>query len=170
MKTKPQLTWTISRAALEFGLERQTLRRRLADTQQTPDAKGRFTTRQICRAAFGDLHAERLRKTIAERRLAEAAAGQRERELLSARNVVRAWDWTLQTARSRWLQFPPKAALAFPTWADAKACEAWLEQQVGDLLTEFATSPDYNAPDEILADAGEQPAPIPHESKTERTI
>lgn len=154
MKTPPAITWTLSAAAREFGVDRETLRRQLVEIQQSPDKAGKFTSFQICRAVFGDTHRERFRKVRAERRLAEAAAAQRERELLPAKDVERAWSFMLQQARARWLQLPAKAALAFPTWPDAKACEAWFDALVRDLLTEFAVSLDYNAPP--AADEGEE--------------
>jgi hypothetical protein len=87
---------------------------------------------------------EKLMKAVADRRIAEAEAARLEHQTLSRRGVEQAWDFMLQAARARWIQLPPKAALAFPTWVDARACGAWTEQQICELLDEFSRSPDYN--------------------------
>jgi len=91
---------------------------------------------------------EKLKKAIADRRISEAEASKLEHNTLSRRQVEKAWEYMLMSVRARWIQFPPKAGLAFPTWPDARACEAWTEAQVRELLQEFASSPDYNMRDE----------------------
>ena len=53
------MTWTLSSAEREFGAERRTIAKRLAAIGEQPDRRGRFATRQILAALFGDLHAQR---------------------------------------------------------------------------------------------------------------
>ncbi len=96
---------------------------------------------------------EKLKKAIADRRIAEAEASKAEHNTLSRRQVEKAWEFMLMAARARWIQMPPKAGLAFPTWADARACEAWTEEQVIELLEEFSRAPDYNIKDEDSTEA-----------------
>jgi hypothetical protein len=56
------LRWTIERASGEFKLAQNTLRKMLNQGGAEPDASGCYSTEQLCRAIFGDLRAERLRK------------------------------------------------------------------------------------------------------------
>lgn len=48
------LRWTVERAALEFGIDRKTLTKRIAARGITPGDDGHFSTREICGAAFSD--------------------------------------------------------------------------------------------------------------------
>lgn len=67
MAGKPQrLTWTQERAASEFGINPRTLAGRLKQSGAKPDNEGRWTTKQIAIAVYGDLEIERIRKTRAE--------------------------------------------------------------------------------------------------------
>lgn len=155
MKTPQPVRLTLSGAAREFSVDREQVRRGLIETKAMPDAAGKFSLLELARAIYGDLHRQKLMKITAERRIAESTAAQRERALLPVRDVERAWSFCVLTARSRWMQLPPKIELAYPTWTDAKAAAAWVEAAVRALLTEFATSPDYSCPDETA----EEPAP-----------
>jgi hypothetical protein len=57
------LRWTVPRAALEFGLSKDTLRKRLATAGEKPDRSGTYSTPQIVRALYRGLAAEKLRET-----------------------------------------------------------------------------------------------------------
>jgi hypothetical protein len=59
--SKP-LCWSIDRASREFKLAQNTLRKYLHQGGAEPDAGGCYSTEQLCKAIFGDLRAERLRK------------------------------------------------------------------------------------------------------------
>ncbi len=61
-----QIRWTIENAALEFGLDRKTLTGRIKTSGVEIGEDGKFSTTQICRAAFGDIDGEKLRKTTEE--------------------------------------------------------------------------------------------------------
>lgn len=137
------ISWSVNAAALEFGVDRSTLRRRLTDAQATPDAKGEYSTRQICSAAFGDLHAEKLATHTAQRRLAELEVKRQERVVLPVKDVERAWSFLLQGVRTRWLQLPARSVVAFPLWPDARAAEAWFDAEVQSILKDLASNPDY---------------------------
>lgn len=117
---------------------------------------GLYPTMEILKTLFSyyrgkgegrtSLEEEKLAKMTAERERAELEVKKLKREVLPRKAVEKAWNFQLQAARAKWMQFPPKAALAFPQWVDSRACENWHEAEVKDLLTEFAASPDYDAP------------------------
>jgi hypothetical protein len=56
------LKWSVERASREFKLAQNTLRKYLHQSDAEPDADGCYSTEQLCKAIFGDLRAERLRK------------------------------------------------------------------------------------------------------------
>jgi hypothetical protein len=58
------LRWSIDRAASEFKLAANTLRKILNQGGAEADAGGCFSTEQITRCVFGDLHSEKLRKEL----------------------------------------------------------------------------------------------------------
>lgn len=64
-KKEGPMTWTLSKAGVEFGFDPKTVGARLTDAGQKPDNNGRFTTRQICAALYGDERAEK-QKLLAE--------------------------------------------------------------------------------------------------------
>ena len=53
-------------AAPEFDINPKTLSKRIKTGNIVPGSDGKFSTVQICAAAFGDIQGERLRKTRAE--------------------------------------------------------------------------------------------------------
>jgi phage terminase Nu1 subunit (DNA packaging protein) len=80
MKKTPSnklIAWSLTAAAVEFGHDRITIRRKLSEAGEQPDAKGHFTARQICAALFGNVYAEKLRLSRAQ---AEAAERKNARE------------------------------------------------------------------------------------------
>lgn len=70
MKAAP-LRWTLGVAASEFGLDRRTMAERVKASGAAPGEDGRFSSRQIATALYGDLAGEKLRKVRAEADLAE---------------------------------------------------------------------------------------------------
>jgi hypothetical protein len=83
MAAIPQrLTWTQERAASEFGLNPRTLATRLKQSGAKPDEQGRWSTKQIATAVFGDLELERIRKTRAEADEVERRNSQTDGELV----------------------------------------------------------------------------------------
>jgi hypothetical protein len=63
------LKWNVEKAATEFGVARNTLKKILNQNFIRPDTDGLYTTRQLCEGLFGSMHAERLatQKQITER-------------------------------------------------------------------------------------------------------
>ena len=66
-KAIPQIEWTVERAAREFGADRLTLTGLLTAQGIKPDEGGHYTTTQICAALYGDLKAEKIGLTRAQR-------------------------------------------------------------------------------------------------------
>lgn len=73
------MTWTLYKAAQEFGVSRTKLRRALADIGV---AKKNPTTREIFAALAGDVRAERIALLKAQRRREERRDRAEERELI----------------------------------------------------------------------------------------
>lgn len=63
---KPPVRWTIAAACADFGVERKFLLRRIKTAGILPGPDNKYSTADIHRAIFGDMDAERLRKTTEE--------------------------------------------------------------------------------------------------------
>jgi hypothetical protein len=63
------LRWSPERAAREFGLTTNTLRKALNKDSPAPDKDGLYSTEQICGALFGIMHREKIRtqRQVADR-------------------------------------------------------------------------------------------------------
>ena len=70
----------LNQAAAEFGIDRRTLEKGLADVGATPDAKGKYTIRECHLACFGDIDAQKLRlvKEQADAQAIKNATARRE--------------------------------------------------------------------------------------------
>ena len=68
-----RLRWTVEKAAGEFALTTDTLRKALAKDSAVADADGLFSTQQIVAALYGALHQEKVRtqKELADRYMLE---------------------------------------------------------------------------------------------------
>ena len=55
------LRWNLRKAAVEFGTTVDTLKKSLNQISAEPDVDGLYTTGQLIRARYGELHQERLR-------------------------------------------------------------------------------------------------------------
>lgn len=93
------MRWKINRAAPEFGVDRRTLAKRLADAGEAEGAGG-YTTRQILAALYGDLDGEKLRKLSAEADLAEMERDEQARALIRADIVEGTWNEALTNLRA----------------------------------------------------------------------
>lgn len=84
------MDWTIEKAATEFGVARETIRRGLAQAGvEVKRGRGNtFTTRQIFAALAGDLKIERTLKTRVERETLELEKRKLEGELVSLEEVT----------------------------------------------------------------------------------
>jgi len=63
------LKWNIVKAATEFGVSKDTLKKSLNQISAPADSDGLYSTQQICEALFGAMHQEKLRtqRQITER-------------------------------------------------------------------------------------------------------
>jgi hypothetical protein len=84
---KPPLAWTRQHAATEFGLDPDTLAKRLHAAGIHPDAANRFTTPQIMTAIFGDLDRQKTRNEAAKADLNEMKRDLDARRLIPAGDV-----------------------------------------------------------------------------------
>src|SRR5512135_3709891 len=85
MKKLSQIHWTVEQAAAEFRRNPRTISAKLKALSEDPAfSDGTFSTDQICRAVFGDIESERLRKTTEEADALGLANEQRRGELLDA--------------------------------------------------------------------------------------
>lgn len=76
------LRWSISSAAREFSIGRETLRKRLAGSGEVA-ADGTYTTKQICAAIYGDKEAASIRLKDAQAETAEIENAKAKGKLIS---------------------------------------------------------------------------------------
>jgi phage terminase Nu1 subunit (DNA packaging protein) len=93
------MQWTINKAACEFGLSRETLRKRL--TLAELDTKSTYTTKEICRAVFGDINSERLRLTREQADKLALDNEQSRRSLVPVQELIPMLGKFLSAARAR---------------------------------------------------------------------
>ena len=93
--------WTLSHAQAEFGLDHHTLKRKLSETGQSPDAKGHFTTRQICIAIFGDLRGEQTKLVSAQLEERRLKIEERKGKLISIEDAEAACGRAATAIRQR---------------------------------------------------------------------
>lgn len=88
MSAEPPVEWTLFRAAQEFGLHRDTLKKRLLAVGVAPNEAGFFSTQQICAAVYGDYQGEktRLAKEQADKTALDNA--ERRRELIRVEDAL----------------------------------------------------------------------------------
>lgn len=94
------LRWAINKAASEFGIDRRTLERRLAEASVSPGRDRKYSTGQICAAVFGDMDSAKLRRANAEADLAEMDRNERAKKLISADIVQSVWTDALSQMRA----------------------------------------------------------------------
>lgn len=66
MPARSTVRWTQQKACVEFGLHPNTMAIRLKRGGILPGDDGKYSTKQICVAVFGDIEAETLRKVSEE--------------------------------------------------------------------------------------------------------
>jgi hypothetical protein len=84
--------WSYDTAVREFSVHRDTLRKRLSAAAIAPGVDGCYATIDIVTALFGNLHAERIRKTRAEATHVELLNSKISKESLPADEVYRCWE------------------------------------------------------------------------------
>jgi phage terminase Nu1 subunit (DNA packaging protein) len=105
------LKWTIRRAALEFGVAKDTVVRGLRNLGMDTARGQSFTTREIFRAIGGDLKFERTRVERAKADALERDNKTAEAELVNAAEVeTLLWEITLSPIRSGIINHPKSCA------------------------------------------------------------
>lgn len=66
MSSLKQIRWTQEHAASEFAINPRTLSARIKQLGITPGDDGRYSTKEMATAVFGDLEREKIRLTSAE--------------------------------------------------------------------------------------------------------
>jgi hypothetical protein len=85
------IRWTAYEAACEFDIHRDTLSRRLKQAGIEPGEDGKWSTKQIAAAVFGDIDSEKLRVERHRANLLELEENERRRMLIPAHSVSETW-------------------------------------------------------------------------------
>jgi hypothetical protein len=94
------LRWSLLRAATEFGIDRQTLGKRLQDAGQEVGGDGLFGSAQLASAFVGgDIHAERLRETRARALRLELHNSEKQNKTIPAELVYECVSRLLATLK-----------------------------------------------------------------------
>jgi len=124
-KADTLLAWTLTLAAKEFGRDREVLRKRLAEAGVKPSSDGKYTTREIVGAVFGDKHSVELEIANEKKRKLELENNQTEGELVTAAFFELKLENLLVTLRQKILGFTELT-----------------DEQKNDLLADLKTSND----------------------------
>lgn len=89
---RKSIRWTIENAAAEFGINPRTLSARLKQAGTVPGEDGRYSTKEIASAVFGDLEREKIRKTSAEADEIEKRNRERDGELVDVEEFAKEFD------------------------------------------------------------------------------
>ena len=93
-----------------------------------------------------DLNEERARKVAAEAQLAEMELAKARREFVAVADVASAWGEVLSAVRGRLLSMPTTLATIVANENEVARCQAIVENQVHEALTELsAYDPDNDA-------------------------
>lgn len=93
--------WSIGQAAYEFGIDHRSLSKRLTQADLAPGEDGRFSTRQIAAAVWGDADSESLRKLTQEADKLEIQNRRARGELIEADAVYRHFEGVFVSLRQR---------------------------------------------------------------------
>jgi hypothetical protein len=93
-KKKPGIAWTLTKAGIEFGFDSKTVAARLSYAGTDPDARGRYTTRQIAAALYGDERAEKQRLLAEQIKHAALKNAKNEGKLIPLESAI----WVAQKA------------------------------------------------------------------------
>lgn len=85
----------INQAAAEFGIDRRTLEKGLAEIGATPDKDGKYTIKECHHACFGDIDAQKLREVHHRANLLELEEGKLRGKL---KPIDEVHDWIDKTA------------------------------------------------------------------------
>jgi hypothetical protein len=86
------IRWNVEQAAGEFGRDRKTVAKLIRTAGIEPGEDGRYSTRDIVAALFGDLRSETTREKKARANLLELEEEKQRGRLLDAEQVYRAYE------------------------------------------------------------------------------
>jgi len=96
MKPTGPIQWSLNFAQTEFDVHRDTLKARLTQQGEAPDAEGYYTTQQILKALYTDAKAERTRLTREQADKVELENAQTRREQAPMAQVEKVWTaWAI---------------------------------------------------------------------------
>jgi hypothetical protein len=96
----PNPRWSLLVAEREFGVDRETIKKRLAALSTEPGADGCYSTLEIASGIYGDIFGERLRKTRAEATHTELLNAAMEKKSLPSDDVYHALEIVFSTMKS----------------------------------------------------------------------
>lgn len=90
------MTWTTHSAAPEWGIDRKTLRRRLADAGHDLEKRKEFTTREISEAIYGDEKLERIKGHRLDNERKEIENAEARKQMMNTADAQEIWNaWAL---------------------------------------------------------------------------
>lgn len=106
------IEWTVERAQAEFGHDRRTISSRLRQLGIKPEHDGgRYSTKQICAAIYGDYELERIRKIREEADNFALDNAQTRRELIDLAALCRETEPIFTLLKQRVMNLPVDRAL-----------------------------------------------------------
>ncbi|MBI5384252.1 MAG: hypothetical protein HZA90_06150 [Verrucomicrobia bacterium] len=108
------MTWTLTSAAVEFGVSKETLKRGLGASGIEIKRGKTFSTREIVRALHGDLKFERTRRERAEANKAEIQVALLARRAMPVNEAQRIFNRLFLPVREAFLAAPALASLVNP--------------------------------------------------------
>lgn len=157
--------WNISRLADEFGLDRRTVKKRLAGIEPAGNAHGGVAGYRLRDVAHllvadrievddGETSEElRRRKLKAQARLAEIEVEREEGRLVAREDVDAAAQHFIATTRQRLLGVPAKVAPLVAAQSEPAICQEIVRREQYDALAELSRLGEAQAPNGN-ADAG----------------
>jgi len=155
------MKWSVQKGAAEFGVSRDTLRRRLADAGLDTGVGRKFSTLQIHEAlrGVGDMDAAKFRELDERGRLLELERREKERELLPADFIIARIATVHQAFRARLMAFPATVGtLANPSdpvmgvEAVRRGIDSLLPILRDDIMTAFSEDAADPTPDDDSSD------------------
>lgn len=99
MKKLNALRWTAEQAASEFGKDARSIAKRLKKDGVAPGEDGRYSTQQIASVIFSKLDDAKLRKAIAEAKLAEMEVKKTEGSIVDVDSAMSLFDNVLMAIK-----------------------------------------------------------------------
>jgi hypothetical protein len=93
------MRWALPKAAIEFGTDTRVLLKKLEQSHQIPDARGRYSTRQILAACYDEQYKHRSALLAAQTAKLELANEVRRAELVPVKEVKSFWQKAATTLR-----------------------------------------------------------------------